>query len=96
MTDLKQNQKDDVIVGRNPVCEAIRSSRTIDRILVTKGAKTGAIVGILAKAKEKQIPIKEDDSKKLDLLAENENHQGIIAISSLNVYSSVYDIFALA
>ncbi|MDD6848803.1 MAG: 23S rRNA (guanosine(2251)-2'-O)-methyltransferase RlmB [Oscillospiraceae bacterium] len=96
MKDLKQNQKDDVIVGRNPVSEAIRSSRTIDRILVTKGGKTGAIVGILAKAKEKQIPIKEVDSKKLDYLAGNENHQGIIAMAAVKEYSSVEDIFALA
>ena len=96
MKDLKQNQKDDVIVGRNPVSEAIRSSRTIDRILVTKGGKTGAIVGILAKAKEKQIPIKEVDSKKLDFLAGNENHQGIIAMAAVKEYSSVEDIFALA
>ena len=96
MKDLKQNQKDDVIVGRNPVSEAIRSSRTIDRILVTKGGKTGTIVGILAKAKEKQIPIKEVDSKKLDFLAGNENHQGIIAMAAVKEYSSVEDIFALA
>ena len=96
MKDLKQNQKDDVIVGRNPVSEAIRSSRTIDRILVTKGGKTGAIVGILAKAKEKRIPIKEVDSKKLDFLAGNENHQGIIAMAAVKEYSSVEDIFALA
>ena len=96
MKDLKQNQKDDVIVGRNPVSEAIRSSRTIDRILVSKGGKTGAIVGILAKAKEKQIPIKEVDSKKLDFLAGNENHQGIIAMAAVKEYSSVEDIFALA
>ena len=89
MKDLKQNQKDDVIVGRNPVSEAIRSSRTIDRILVTKGGKTGTIVGILAKAKEKQIPIKEVDSKKLDFLAGNENHQGIIAMAAVKEYSSV-------
>ena len=96
MKDLKQNQKDDVIVGRNPVSEAIRSARTIDRILVTKGGKTGTIVGILAKAKEKQIPIKEVDSKKLDFLAGNENHQGIIAMAAVKEYSSVEDIFALA
>ena len=96
MKDTKTNPKDDVIVGRNPVSEAIRSSRTIDRILIARGAKTGTIVGILEKAKEKQIPIKEVDSKKLDFLAGNENHQGIVAISAVKEYSSVEDIFALA
>ena len=39
--------------------EAIRGSRPIDKILIAKGEKNGAVVAILAKAKAKQIPIKE-------------------------------------
>ena len=41
--------KPDVIAGRNPVSEAIRSGRPIDKILVARGEKSGAVVGILAK-----------------------------------------------
>ena len=36
-------QKPDVIAGRNPVSEAVRSNRPIDKILVAKGEKSGAI-----------------------------------------------------
>lgn len=95
MTEDKK-QKDDVIVGRNSVSEAIRSSRTIDRILVAKGAKNGAVVGILAKAKKLGIPIKEVDSRKLDYLSGSANHQGIAAFTAVKEYASVEDIFALA
>ena len=49
-------QKPDVIAGRNPVSEAVRSNRPIDKILVARGEKSGAIVGILAKARDKKIP----------------------------------------
>lgn len=96
MNEEKSKQYDDVIAGRNPVSEAIRSSRTIDRILVAKGARTGAVVGILAKAKKKDIPVKEVDVKKLDFLARGANHQGIIALAGVKEYASVEDILALA
>lgn len=88
--------KSDVIAGRNPVSEAIKSGRTIDKIMIAKGAKAGAIVGILAKAKEKQIPIKEVDVKKLDFLSGGAVHQGIIATAAVKEYASVEDIFQLA
>ena len=38
--------KPDVIAGRNPVSEAIRSGRPIDKILVARGEKSGAVVGL--------------------------------------------------
>ena len=58
-TDKKVNEpKPDVIAGRNPVSEAIRSGRSIDKIMIAKGAKTGAIVGILAKAKYRKSLLK--------------------------------------
>ncbi len=96
MNEERGKQYDDVIAGRNPVSEAIRSSRAIDRILVAKGARTGAVVGILAKAKKKNIPIKEVDVKKLDFMAHGANHQGIIALAGVKEYASVEDILALA
>ncbi len=89
-------QSGDIIFGRNPVSEAIRSGRAIDSVLVAKGAKTGAIVGILAKAKEKKLRIKEVDPKKLDYLCGGGTHQGIAAIAAVCEYKELEDIFALA
>ncbi|MBR2108609.1 MAG: 23S rRNA (guanosine(2251)-2'-O)-methyltransferase RlmB [Ruminococcus sp.] len=95
MEENKKN-KDDVIFGRNPVSEAVRSSRTIDKILVARGDRSGAVVGILARAKKKDIPVKEVDVKKLDYLSGGANHQGIVALTAVKEYASVEDILALA
>ncbi|MBQ2487477.1 MAG: 23S rRNA (guanosine(2251)-2'-O)-methyltransferase RlmB [Ruminococcus sp.] len=96
MKDKTNEPKPDVIAGRNPVSEAIRSGRPIDKILVARGEKTGAVVGILAKAREKQIPVKETDRVKLDFLSGSAPHQGIIALAAAKEYSTVEDILAFA
>ena len=85
-------QKPDVIAGRNPVSEAVRSNRPIDKILVAKGEKSGAIVGILAKARDKKIPVKEVDRTKLDYVSGGATHQGIVAFAAAKDYSTVDDI----
>ena len=93
----KQNEvKSDVISGRNPVSEAIRGNRPIDKILVAKGEKNGAIVAILAKAKAKQIPVKEVDRVKLDFLSGSSAHQGIIAFAAVRrAKSKCFKLFVL-
>lgn len=96
MKDKNTEPKPDVIAGRNPVSEAIRSGRPIDKILVARGEKTGAVVGIIAKAREKQIPVKEADRVKLDFLSGSAPHQGIIALAAAKEYCTVEDILAYA
>lgn len=90
------NQRNDIIAGRNPVMEAIRSGRSIESILVAKGERSGSVVAIIAKAKQKNIPVKDVDSKKLDFLAKGVNHQGIVAQCAVKEYSTLEDIFSLA
>lgn len=90
------NKRNDIIAGRNPVMEAIRSGRSIESILVAKGERSGSVVAIIAKAKQKNIPVKDVDSKKLDFLAKGVNHQGIVAQCAVKEYSTLEDIFALA
>lgn len=89
-------QRDDIIYGRNPVSEAIRSGRPIDSVLIAKGNQSGAITGILAKAREKKIRVKEVDPKKLDFMCAHGTHQGIAAVVAACEYKELEDIFALA
>ena len=56
--DEKNKKNSDVIFGRNPVFEAVKSGRAIESILVASGSKGGTVSVILAKAKEKGIVIK--------------------------------------
>lgn len=96
MKDEKFEKGNDVIAGRNPVSEALRSGRAIESLLIARGELSGSIKVIVAKAKEKHIPIKEVDTKKLDFLCGGATHQGIVALAAIKEYSSVDDIFALA
>ena len=73
---------EDKIIGRNPVLEAIKAGRSIDKILIKKGKYEGSIVPVVKKAKESGIIIQEVDKVKLDALAEGGNHQGIVAYVS--------------
>lgn len=87
---------EDTVIGRNPVLEAIKSGRPIDKILIKKGKYEGSMVPLIKKAKEMGIIIQETDRAKLDALAEGENHQGVIAYVSAHSYVSVDDILKKA
>ncbi len=84
---------EDIVIGRNPVIEALKGTRTIDKILIKKGKYEGSIVSVVKKAKEKGIIIQEVEKQKLDYIANGENHQGVIAYVSAYEYSSIDDIF---
>ena len=43
--------KDNITFGRNPVTEALKSGRDIDKILILKGAAEGSVSKITALAK---------------------------------------------
>ena len=83
---------EDKIIGRNPVLEAIRSGREIDKLLIKKGNYEGSIVPLVKLAKDRGIVIQETEKQKLDALAEGGNHQGVIAYAATHAYASVQDI----
>lgn len=86
----------DIIAGRNPVTEALRSGRPIECLYIAKGELSGSVKVIAALAKERKIPVKETDRKKLDHMTGNSAHQGVAAAVPIKEYSSVDDIFELA
>lgn len=86
----------DKIIGRNPVMEAIKSGREIDKIIVKKGEIEGSLLPLIKKAKNAGIPVIEADRQKLDSLSEGGNHQGVIAYAAMHSYVEVKDILAAA
>lgn len=86
----------DAVIGRNAVSEALRSGRAIDTIYIQRGMRTGSILQIIARAKEKGIAIKDADVKKLDHMSGGQNHQGIAAICAVKDFAQLEDIFLLA
>lgn len=85
---------ENIIVGRNPIREAIRSGRDLEHLLVAKGELTGSAREIVMMARENRIVVQTVDRARLDAIAPN--HQGMIAVSSAFRYSDIEDMFHLA
>ena len=82
----------DKIEGRNPVMEALRAGREIDKILVAKGTRGGSLIKILGKAKDKGIPIQYVERQKINEMSMSNAHQGIIAVVAAHKYVHFEDI----
>lgn len=89
-------QNDELLIGRNPVAEALSAGRSIIKVMVAKGNPSGAAVEITAKAKKAGIPVQEVERKKLDFMTGGAAHQGIAALCAMKEYASVEDILNLA
>lgn len=90
----EKDKKDDIIIGRNAVAEALRSGRTVDSILVARGDRSGTLGKIIGECRERGIVVKEADARKLDYLCGHSNHQGIVAFTAVHEYASIEDILA--
>ncbi|MDA8212870.1 MAG: 23S rRNA (guanosine(2251)-2'-O)-methyltransferase RlmB [Clostridia bacterium] len=86
----------DKIFGRNPVLEALKGDRSINKLLIAKGATGGSLSEIRAKALAKRIPVQEVERPYLDNLAEGASHQGVVALGAARDYVEVEDILAIA
>lgn len=84
-----------LIIGRNPVTEAVKSGRTIDKILMQRDGE-GSIKKIASLARERRIQIQYVDKIALDRLCPGRPHQGIAAFGAVHDYASLDDILALA
>lgn len=83
------------IIGRNPVIEALRSGRDINKIWIAEGAAKGQVQIVLALAKENKVILQHAPKKKLDQLVEG-NHQGVIAQVAAYQYAELEDLFKVA
>lgn len=90
----KEKEKSNIIVGRNPVTEALKSGRDIDKLMIS--TEDGSMKKILALAKERRIPIMKVEKSALDRLAPGQAHQGVCAYVSAYAYAELEDIFRIA
>ncbi|WP_315074817.1 23S rRNA (guanosine(2251)-2'-O)-methyltransferase RlmB [uncultured Clostridium sp.] len=89
-------EREDIVIGRNAVIEALKEDRTIETLYISNSKLEGSINTIVSIAKEKRILIKEVDKRKLDSMCGGETHQGVIAKVTPYKYSEVSDILAFA
>jgi len=85
----------DIIIGRNPVLEALKSERDINKIWIAEGSQRGAMQQIIQLAKQNGVLVQYVPKKKIDQMAEG-NHQGVIAQVAAYKYYEVTELFKRA
>lgn len=85
---------ENLLSGRNPIREALKSGRDIEKLLVARGELSGSAREIVQMAKERHIPVQEVDRARLDAITHN--HQGMLAFASAYQYSTVEEMLSLA
>jgi 23S rRNA (guanosine2251-2'-O)-methyltransferase len=84
-------KKSSLIVGRQPIIEAIQSGRPIDKILFQHNVTGDSIGAIRQLARDNNIPIQQVPPEKLNALTKA-NHQGCIAIAGLVQYLELQQV----
>ena len=94
----QQEQQEEVsgemIAGKNPVLEALRAGREINKLWIAEGVKKTGVQELVDLAKERGVLVQFVPKQKIDKLAEN--HQGIVASVAAYDYAELDDLFAAA
>jgi len=83
-------ENENLLVGRNPIREAIRAGRPMEKLLVASGDLSGAAKDIIKMAKEANVIVQYVDRTRLDQLYPA--HQGMLAYVAAVPYVSVEEI----
>ncbi|MFQ3546405.1 23S rRNA (guanosine(2251)-2'-O)-methyltransferase RlmB [Halobacillus rhizosphaerae] len=87
--------KDEWIIGKNPVQEALRAGRAINKVFVSDQLQHQAFKKLEQLAKENGVMVQKVPKKKIDQLVDG-NHQGVAASVAAYEYSELEDLFAKA
>jgi 23S rRNA (guanosine2251-2'-O)-methyltransferase len=93
---MKNNDnQNEFIIGRHPVISALRGKQEINKVFLQTGIKKDekSVEEIIRLAKQKRLVISMVPKKKLDLLSDNQNHQGVVLSISPYKYANVDELF---
>ena len=72
------------------------SGQTINKVFIQAGLKADALNEIIKLAKKQNLIISQVPKSKLDLLADRQNHQGVVLAVAAYEYAELDDLFAAA
>jgi 23S rRNA (guanosine2251-2'-O)-methyltransferase len=95
--DVILNDMSDIIEGRQPVLEALRSGRAVNRVLLALDSeKHGIITEIVALARAQGIPYEYVDRAILEKHASTPVHQGVVAYAAAKEYITLEELLAIS
>lgn len=84
------------IEGRNPVLEAFRSGKTIDKLFVLDGCQDSAVRTIVREARKHDTILQFVPKERLDQMSSTGKHQGVIAYAAAYEYGTVEEMLQAA
>jgi 23S rRNA (guanosine2251-2'-O)-methyltransferase len=83
---------EEFLLGRNSVMEALKSGRSINKILIAKGERHGAVREIVGMARSKGLVVQEVEISKLDTMTGKAKHQGVLAMVAPVAYVELEEV----
>jgi 23S rRNA (guanosine2251-2'-O)-methyltransferase len=82
----------EVIYGVNPVLEAFRAGRGIEKVILAEGRGGKEVEEIIGRARSRNVKVLFEPREALTRMARTEAHQGVVAVVSAGRYSTLEEI----
>lgn len=86
---------EEIIIGKNPVIEALKSGRSINKVLISEGINRQTYSNIQKNAKKQGVIVQQVPKSRLDSLSKGA-HQGVLAFIASYNYATLEDLFKRA
>lgn len=83
---------EEIIVGRNPVIESLKSKRKVYKVLVSENLRQKSLEELARLCKEKKTPLEKVPRREIQSKAGG-NHQGVLAYVEAYKYASLDDLY---
>ena len=90
------NVNEEMVYGKNPVLELLKSGKPINKVLLLTEGPGGRNQEIISLLQDRTIPYQFVDRQTLDRLTNRERHQGMLAYVAAREYATLEDILAVA
>lgn len=92
--ETQEEIREDRLEGRNPLQEALRAGRTIDKLWVLEGLmqSDAYIRALVHQAEEQGAVVMHVQKMALDKMSQTKAHQGLIAQVAMQEYVELYDL----
>jgi len=88
--------KPNLIIGRNPVIEALKANRPVEKIILQRGSHGKPVQIIKSLAKKNGIIVTEVDKQKFRSYTQSESAQGVAAVAGIKEYDDLESLLSKA
>lgn len=96
VAEKREDRGPDVIYGVNPVLEAFKAGRGVDKVVLAEGRAGKDITEIINQAKALNLKVLFESRESLSRLTRTESHQGVVAFVAAGRYSTLDEILKRA